>query len=381
MDDRKTAEAIAAKIAEAGGRAYYVGGCVRDKLLKRPCKDLDIEVYGIPADALETLLSAFGNVLTVGKSFGIFKLEHSSLDIALPRTEEKTGEGHRAFLTSADPYLPPEIASSRRDFTVNALMEDVLSGEIHDYHNGLKDLGKGVLRHVNDASFSEDPLRVLRAARFAAQLGFDVAEETRELCRKIGLASLSRERVESETEKALLSVEPDRYFEELRKMEQLKDYYAELGNGPFFSEKAMALREEAKEPVLYMLGILCSAIAEKQRNTFLHRFLTKKYELKELKNWTYEGLLDKTALFEELDQLTYPEDYVLVLCALYPEKEKEYRKLGEEWQIFLQQEHIAGEDLFALGYKPGKELGDLLKKIRKEEYTRSKEEILEELKK
>ncbi|MBQ1810179.1 MAG: CCA tRNA nucleotidyltransferase [Erysipelotrichaceae bacterium] len=381
MDDRKTAEAIAAKIAEAGGRAYYVGGCVRDKLLKRPCKDLDIEVYGIPADTLEALLSAFGNVLTVGKSFGIFKLEHSSLDIALPRTEEKTGEGHRAFLTSADPYLPPETASSRRDFTVNALMEDVLSGEIHDYHNGLKDLGKGVLRHVNDASFSEDPLRVLRAARFAAQLGFDVAEETRELCRKIDLTSLSRERVEGETEKALLSREPDRYFAELREMGQLKDYYAELGDGPFFNKKALSLRKEAKNPVMYMLGILCSGIKETKREALLRRFLTKKYELKELKNWTYGEPADKVSLFEKLDQLEDPEDYVLVLRALFPEKENEYRKIGDEYQVFLRQEHIAGEDLFKLGYTPGKELGSLLKEIRKKEYTRSKEEILEELKK
>ena len=381
MEDKVKAEAIASKIAEAGGRAYYVGGCVRDKLLKRPCKDLDIEVYGIPAEKLEELLSSFGNVLTVGKSFGIFKLEHTSLDIALPRTEEKIGEGHRAFLTSADPFLSPETASSRRDFTVNALMEDVLSGEIHDYHHGLEDLEKGILRHVNDASFSEDPLRVLRAARFAAQLGFDVAEETRELCRKIDLSSLSRERVEGETEKALLSREPGRYFRELRQMEQLEEYYAELKEDPVFDERVLALRDEAKEPVEYMLDILCAGMTAKEKESFLRRFVTKKYELKELKYRTCEDITEKTALFTKLDQLTEPGDYLLVLRALYPQNEEKYIALGKDYQSFLQKEHISGEELIALGMKPGKELGELMKKIRKEEYTRSKEEILEELKK
>ncbi len=194
-ETRAAAEHIARLAAEKGGRAYYVGGCVRDELLGRPLKDIDIEVHGVEPEALYELLGGVGRPLVYGESFGIYSLKGLDLDVAMPRREKAVGRGHRDFEVSVGPFIGTEAAARRRDFTVNALMKDVLSGEIVDHFGGLADLKAKVLRHVNDGSFAEDPLRVLRAAQFAARLGFSVAPATEELCRGIDISTLSPEKV------------------------------------------------------------------------------------------------------------------------------------------------------------------------------------------
>ena len=229
MTDAELARAIAEKAAEQGGTVYFVGGCVRDRLLGLENKDIDIEVHGIPAEALEQLLSELGACMKIGKSFGIYGLKGHALDIALPRTERRTGVGHRDFAVTSDPFLGTYEAAKRRDFTMNALMQNVLTGEIIDHFGGRQDLQDGVLRHVDDVTFTEDPLRVLRAAQFAARFQFSVAAETVELCRRIDLSALSRERVMLEMEKALLRAEkPSLFFGELRTMGQLGHWFPEV---------------------------------------------------------------------------------------------------------------------------------------------------------
>ena len=229
MTDAELARAIAEKAAEQGGTVYFVGGCVRDRLLGLENKDIDIEVHGIPAEALEQLLSELGACMKIGKSFGIYGLKEHALDIALPRIERRTGVGHRDFAVTSDPFLGTYEAAKRRDFTMNALMQNVLTGEIIDHFGGRQDLQDGVLRHVDDVTFTEDPLRVLRAAQFAARFQFSVAAETVELCRRIDLSALSRERVMLEMEKALLRAEkPSLFFGELRTMGQLGHWFPEV---------------------------------------------------------------------------------------------------------------------------------------------------------
>ena len=229
MTDMKAARTIAEKAAELGGTVYFVGGYVRDKLLKLENKDIDIEIHGIHAAALEQILDSIGECIKIGKSFGIYGLKGYSLDIALPRTERRTGTGHRDFTVTSDPFMGTYEAARRRDFTINALMENVLTGEITDHFGGQADLQKGVLRHIDDTTFTEDPLRVLRAAQFAARFHFSIAAETAELCRSIDLSPLSKERVMLEMEKALLkSDKPSVFFEELRNMEQLEYWFPEL---------------------------------------------------------------------------------------------------------------------------------------------------------
>ena len=285
------ARRIAGLAAQRGGRAYYVGGCVRDKYMGNESKDVDIEVHGLAPQALWELLQQVGEPAVFGESFGVYSLRHLDLDIAMPRREHAVGRGHRDFDVSVDPFIGIREASRRRDFTVNAMMEDVLTGELQDPWNGLSDLKSGVLRHVDDASFPEDPLRVLRAAQFAARFGFRVAPETVELCRHIDLSALSSERVEGELKKAVLnSDKPSIFFEVLREMEQLKPWFAELEpliglqQDPVYHpegdvwvhtmevlDRGAARRDKADEPYAFLLLCLChdlgkittSAVSEK----------------------------------------------------------------------------------------------------------------------
>ena len=131
--DRCMAQKIAAAADRAGGRVYYVGGCVRDGLLGRESKDIDLEVHGIPVSKLEEILDGLGERIAKGVSFGVFGLRHCGLDIAMPRSEKATGRGHKDFAVFVDPFLGEEKAARRRDFTVNALMQNVLTGEILDF--------------------------------------------------------------------------------------------------------------------------------------------------------------------------------------------------------------------------------------------------------
>jgi tRNA nucleotidyltransferase (CCA-adding enzyme) len=195
---------LARAVGEAGGRALLVGGCVRDRLLGREVKDWDVEVYGVEPSALRELLGRFGRVNVVGEAFTVYKLGQD-LDVSLPRRERKTGRGHRAFYIEGDPSMSYEEAARRRDFTVNAVLEDPLDDEIIDPFGGRADMAAKLLRAVAPETFVEDSLRVLRAAQFAARFGFEVEEKTIELCRSIDLTDLPAERVWGELEKILLA--------------------------------------------------------------------------------------------------------------------------------------------------------------------------------
>ena len=227
--DIQIARQLALLVQARGGRAYYVGGFVRDSLLGEAGKDIDIEVHGITPDNLKDILDSLGQRITIGESFGVFNLKGYSLDIAMPRKEKMRGQGHRDFDIFVDPFIGTEAAARRRDFTFNALMQDVLTGEIIDHFGGEADLKAGILRHVCSESFPEDPLRVLRCAQFAARFGFRVAPETITLCSKMELQHLPRERIEGELKKALLKAErPSVFFEVLREMNQLDYWFPEL---------------------------------------------------------------------------------------------------------------------------------------------------------
>jgi len=188
----------------AGGHAWLVGGCVRDLILGIQPKDFDLEVFGLQQDKLKRTLIKLGRTELVGRHFGVFKLwlDKLEIDVALPRSEAKSGSGHRGFDISIDPNLPPEKASLRRDFSINAMMLDPLEHNIMDFHNGIKDLKNKTLRHVSNA-FNEDPLRPLRAMQFAARFRLKLDKQTSKRC-KIMLTeagTLSTERVWGEWRK------------------------------------------------------------------------------------------------------------------------------------------------------------------------------------
>jgi len=193
---------IANRAHDAGGRALIVGGWVRDRLMGRASKDVDVEVYGLAAPILHDLLSRIGRVNTVGESFTVYKV--AGIDVALPRRESKTGRGHRGFEVTGDPALPIADASRRRDFTINAIAWDPLTGEYLDPWNGRRDIDARILRAVDPVTFAEDSLRVLRAVQFAARFEYTVEPATRSLCAAIPLDDLPAERISGEVEKLLL---------------------------------------------------------------------------------------------------------------------------------------------------------------------------------
>ena len=203
----KVAE-FAEVIKEAGGQALMVGGAVRDEMMGMPCKDYDIEVYGIEPQALIDLTKAFGKVKEAGASFGVLKLQMDGfdIDVSLPRRESSTGAGHRDFAVAADPYMSIEEASRRRDFTINAIGKDVLTGEVYDYFNGLEDIAERRLAIVDEEMFKEDPLRVLRGVQFIARFGLFVEDDTMRIMRETrdSMKNLPRERFEEEWKKMLL---------------------------------------------------------------------------------------------------------------------------------------------------------------------------------
>ncbi|MBV9957132.1 MAG: HD domain-containing protein [Acidobacteria bacterium] len=194
---------LAREVRALGGRALLVGGCVRDQLMGREPEDWDVEVYGIAPATLRALLEKLGRVDSVGEAFTVYKLG-SDLDVSLPRRERKTGRGHRGFVIEGDPQMTVEEAARRRDFTINAILQDPLTGELLDPYGGRADIEQRLLRVVAPDTFIEDSLRVLRAAQFAARFEFDVELETFELCRSIDLTDLPRERIWGEMEKLLL---------------------------------------------------------------------------------------------------------------------------------------------------------------------------------
>lgn len=219
---------LAHAVREAGGRALLVGGCVRDLLLNITPKDWDLEVYGVEPDALRALLDRFGSVNVVGEAFTVYKIG-SDLDVSLPRRERKSGRGHRAFVIAGDPSMTFADAARRRDFTVNAILQDPLNGEIIDPFAGRGDLMKKVLRAVSADTFPEDSLRVLRAAQLAARFEFDIEPETVALCRDIDLTDLPAERIWGEMEKILLKAErPSLGLNWLRKLAVIDQLFPEM---------------------------------------------------------------------------------------------------------------------------------------------------------
>lgn len=207
--------AVAKALEEAGGEAYAVGGCVRDVFTGATTKDWDLEVRLLSPEKMRSVLSGFGEVHLVGESHGIYKVSGlPGIDIGIPRKDRKSGKGHGDFEHTLDPEMSLFDAGVRRDFTFNAMYQRVLTGEFHDPHGGLRDLRAKKLRAVNEQTFIEDPLRMLRAVQFCARLGVSPDPHLHHLLlamveRKEHL-NLSKERVYIEFQKIVMSADPAR---------------------------------------------------------------------------------------------------------------------------------------------------------------------------
>jgi tRNA nucleotidyltransferase (CCA-adding enzyme) len=234
-----SAAIIAAAIRDAGGRALLVGGYVRDRFLRAgapdppvgeggEAKDLDFEVFGLEIARLEEVLGRFGEVIAVGKAFGVLRVKGIDADFSLPRRDSKTGRGHRGFLIEVDPGLDFAEAARRRDLTINSIGLDPLTGEVLDPHRGLDDLRRRVLRATDPAKFAEDSLRGLRVAQFRARFAMEPDAELRALCAGLDLSDLPGERLFEELRKLLLLARhPSLGFEFLRETALLR-FFPEL---------------------------------------------------------------------------------------------------------------------------------------------------------
>lgn len=220
---------------QAGAAIYEVGGSVRDHLLGHPHKDKDLVVAKIPMEKLKNLLSPFGKVALVGKSFGVLKFSphqnpEQTFDIALPRKEISTGVGHRDFKVEYDPHLPIEEDLERRDFTINAMAYNLKGKGLIDPCGGGKDLQKKILRQVFPFAFEEDPLRLIRAIQFAARFELTIENETWAAMQQHAklIQTVSSERIVEEIKKLFLAKKPSHGIEQMRQSKLLHFVFPEL---------------------------------------------------------------------------------------------------------------------------------------------------------
>ncbi len=205
----KSVVTAAALIRQNGGRALLVGGAVRDMIAGHDSsKDFDIEVYGLYPEALEKIMGQFGTASSVGKAYEVLKVRigNIDLDLSYPRSDSKTGDGHRDFEVKIDPFMNISDAAKRRDFTMNSILADPLTGEVFDPHGGIPDLENRVLRVTDDKTFREDPLRALRAMQFIGRFDYLTLDETsKEVIREMApsMVHLSQGRFLEEWKKLL----------------------------------------------------------------------------------------------------------------------------------------------------------------------------------
>ena len=402
---------IAQLVKEKGGRTFYVGGYVRDKLLKIENKDVDIEIHGINEEQLQDILKQVGDLISYGKSFGVFSLKGHNIDIALPRSEKAIGKGHKDFKIDVDPFIGYKQAARRRDITINALMQDVLTDEILDYYNGLDDLKNKIIRQVDSNTFIEDPLRVLRVAQFASRFNFTVAQATIELCKTIDLTYLTKERVEEELKKCLLKgKKPSIFFDTLNKMNQLDYWFKEikeligLKQDPIYHpegdvyihtmqviDRAVKYRDKCKSYEFMLLclthdfgKIICSENINGRIHAYEHeikgvpvveefikRITNRKEVITYLKNMVPLHMLPNkcacdNSRIKKTNKMFYnaiePKDLIYFsYCDRGNEDNSKYlNERYEEYKIMMLKPYVTGSDLIKAGIKQDKNFHELM---------------------
>lgn len=213
LENDPAASAASKALASAGGKVYIVGGAVRDTLLGKTPKDVDLMVANLPRQDIEnTLRQLPGYTVFAGKNFGVYhyRIGNSVVEIAMPRTERSTGSGHKDFEVNADPNIPVETDLHRRDFTSNAMAFDIATGQLIDPHNGQEDIATKKLRLISAKSFEDDPLRIVRALVSNSVHGLQPDENTlQEMTNNAAkLKNLPNERIQMELDKLLSGTDP-----------------------------------------------------------------------------------------------------------------------------------------------------------------------------
>jgi len=295
----KELKQIASELQEMSGAAILVGGAVRDHFLKLPTKDYDVEVFGISSiNELENVLSQYGKVSSVGKSFGILKVDIAGeeYDFSFPRIETNTGDKHTDIEVKMAPFITFKEASKRRDLTINSMGYDIFNKTFLDPFNGQESIKNKELSIVDNKTFKEDPLRIYRLIQFAARFNFNISGETKELARKMivdgTLDHLPKERVFGELSKLMLkSKKPSIGWELMKDLGIIEDYFPELQDimrviqspiwhpeGDVWVHTMMCVDEMAKEissrddlstedKLVFMFGILAHDLGKATHTT------------------------------------------------------------------------------------------------------------------
>jgi len=366
------------KLEKYSTKIVIIGGFVRDSLLKISSKDIDIEVYGISSFAkLEDILKEFGDVNSVGKSFGVCKIRFLDydLDFSLPRVDSKMASGHRGFEVEVNPNLDFKTASSRRDFTINAIGYDVKQKKILDPFDGIKDLKNTLLKAVDQDKFTEDPLRVLRAAQFCARFELKIDKELLYLCKNMTekgmLDELPKERVFEEIKKSLLKAKkPSIGFELLKKF----GTHIYTKNIYVLDEMSKLLTNNPKTNIVLMLAAMCYDYTTEEATTFIQNLTDEKELLKRvlplIKNYHKIKIdINNYQLFKLATEVKIEEILILSKAIYFYKNSSNIYKIGEvvykkakELNILKEKlpPLLRGEDILRFGIKPSPKFSEIL---------------------
>jgi tRNA nucleotidyltransferase (CCA-adding enzyme) len=367
-----------------------VGGFIRDQFLGIYSKDIDIELYGVASlSKVEEILSQFGSINSVGKSFGVCKLRYKryDLDFSLPRRDNKIDKGHKGFNIVTDENLDFQTAASRRDFTINAMGFDVRKKEFLDPFAGLADLKKKILRAIDIEKFDEDPLRVLRAVQLSSRFDLQMDEmlflKCKEMINSQVLCELPSERILGEFEKIILkSPLPSRGFHLLESLGAFS-FFKEFQNISREQKESVLesldtlsshLIENEKEKLLLMLALLCRYFSFEEIDSFLNRLTHENKLCKDVKN------IIKLFLQTPLKEFTHYDIYLLAtkikirifvsfLLASLHNKEKTFVAQLQQKAVALNvyeaplMPFVHGKDLINLGLKPSPEFSKILNMV------------------
>lgn len=375
-------------ILKVKGKIYAVGGAVRDSFFGIESKDLDVIVTGIPYPDLCRILSGYGKVDLVGKSFGIIKWLPNGIDevidVALPRTEVSTGKGHQDFEVNFDHTLDIKDDLARRDFTINAIAVNLNNGYVIDPFNGEKHIKSRILSEVSKSSFKDDPLRMMRGIQFIARFGLDLPAQTVDQYKNNAylIKHVSKERIAIELEKLFSKGKQIDYALKMMDLLGLWKYIFPEFEPRFFdfdgsqldissmfamifayadtnatSSRELLAKETIEEFKLSIAGVNKDKVARLIKNS---KPLTKDindidlrhYISKEM-NGEVQNFYDQVGVWASMSLISSPLCFKFCTMAAEIERRRDPLKISHLM--------INGSDLIQLGMA-GKEIGDALQK-------------------
>ena len=348
-----------------GGEIYSVGGAVRDEIVGKESKDLDVLITGIPIETLEKILFEYGKVDAVGKSFGVLKFKKTGsseeIDITIPRIDKSTGEGgYRGFDVQSDHTLSIEDDLKRRDLTINAIAKDIY-GNYVDPYGGIDDIRRGVIREVNPDAFSEDPLRMLRAVQFSSRFNFKIDSETYNKIKN--------------NSKRIKEISPERILIELEKIAIKGDAkigaYNLINTGLYKNIFNINIRFDENKPwnLVKNLGEFIYLLLENTGKSSEIYKSTLKGDINTYKHIKALEMIEKVSGDRKKNRLISSFMYKLSPDSLNSEilpkplKVSANELLTGKYPKSLKDLKISGNDLINMGFKQNKELGDFLNKI------------------